>query len=143
MHSEIIYISCTGGVSYALFISPLISKLFCTRGEVGGEGGRAHLPSPSLRYWDEVNSLCPSGGGRGWLSDNVNSLCPCGGGRGGGGPFKGLCPKNHIKLTTCSTEYRIQNTEYRPQNTATAKLTYIKLPMYLFFFIALRGRGVN
>ncbi len=54
-------------------------------------------------------------------------------GRGGGGPFKEVCPKNHIKLTTCSTEYRIQNTEYRPQNTAAAKLTDIKLPMYLFF----------
>jgi hypothetical protein len=35
-------------------------------------------------------------------------------------------PENRIKLTTYSTEYRIQN-------TPAAKLVYIKLPMYLFF----------
>ena len=32
-------ISCTGGLSYALFISLLISKLFCTKGYMGGGGG--------------------------------------------------------------------------------------------------------
>jgi hypothetical protein len=39
-----------------------------------------------------------------------------------------------------NTAYRIQNTEYRIQNTAAAKLMYIKLPMYLFFYTAL---GLN
>jgi hypothetical protein len=46
-------------------------------------------------------------------------------GEGGGGPLEGVGPENHIKLTTCSIEYRIQD-------TAAAKLIYIKLPMYLF-----------
>jgi hypothetical protein len=73
-------ILCTGGVSYALFISMLISKLFCTKSEGGG----------------------------------------------GESPLEGVGPENHIKLATCTTEYRIQN-------TAAAKLMYIKLPMYLFF----------
>ncbi len=41
--------------------------------------------------------------------------------------MEGLVPENHIKLTTCTTEYRIQN-------KAAAKFMYIKLPpMYLFF----------
>jgi hypothetical protein len=35
---------------------------------------------------------------------------------------------------------RTQNSEYRIQNTATAKLMDIKLPMYLFFYMAL---GLN
>jgi hypothetical protein len=39
------YFLGTGGVSYALFISLLISKLFCTRGCMGGgEGGREGEP---------------------------------------------------------------------------------------------------
>ncbi len=86
---------CTGGVSYALFILLLISKLFCTKGEGGGgEGG------------------------------------------GGGGPLDGVGPENHIKLPTCSTEYKIQNIEYRMHDTKysyAAKLMYIKLPMYTCF----------
>jgi hypothetical protein len=78
-------ILCTGGVSYALFISLLISKLFCTKGE--GGGGRR--------------------------------------------PLEGVVPENHIKLTKCTTEYRIQN-------KAAAKFIYIKLPpMYLFLYGAL------
>jgi hypothetical protein len=48
------------------------------------------------------------------------------GGEGEGGPLKGVASENHIKLTTCSTEYRIQT-------TAAAKLMCIKLPMYLLF----------
>ncbi len=46
--------------------------------------------------------------------------------------MEGAGPEKHIKLTTCSTEYRI-GTEYRIQNTAAAKFMYITLPMYLFF----------
>jgi hypothetical protein len=48
---------CTGGYSYALFISLLISKLFCTKGFMGGGGER-----------DIVNSLRPARGGvgEGW-----------------------------------------------------------------------------
>ncbi len=38
----------------------------------------------------------------------------------------------YIKLTTYSTEYKIQKTENRKQ-----KLMYIKLPMYLVFYKAL------
>ncbi len=52
-------ILCTGGVSYALFISLLISKMFCTKDE------------------------------------------------GGVRPLEGVGP-DHIKLTTCTREYRIQ-----------------------------------
>jgi hypothetical protein len=39
----------------------------------------------------------------------------------------------YIKLTTYTTEYRIQNTGYLIQNTEyrMQKLMYIKLPMYL------------
>jgi hypothetical protein len=40
--------------------------------------------------------------------------------------LEGVGPENHIKLTTCNTEYRIQV-------TPAAKLMNIKLPMYLFF----------
>jgi hypothetical protein len=48
-------------------------------------------------------------------------------GRGGsGGPLEGVGPENHIKLATCSTEYR-------KQNTLAEKLMNIKLPMYRFF----------
>jgi hypothetical protein len=56
-------------------------------------------------------------------------------GEGGKGrePLEG--PENHIKLITYSTEYRIQNTEY-----TCSKLVYIKLPMYLFFYVSL---GLN
>ncbi len=46
---------------------------------------------------------------------------------GGGGPLEGVGPENPIKLTTCNTEYRIQ----LQQNS------YIKLPMYLFFYMGL------
>ncbi len=54
-------------------------------------------------------------------------FCTKGEGEGGsGGPLEGVGPENHIKLATCSTEYRIQN-------TPEAKLMNIKLPMYLFF----------
>jgi hypothetical protein len=49
----------TGGVSYELFISLLISELFFTKSE-GGEGEPTSPPaSPFPR--DEVNSLCPGG----------------------------------------------------------------------------------
>jgi hypothetical protein len=45
-------ILCTGGVSYALFISLLISKLFCTKGCMGGGGGgRAPVPSSKSSRW--------------------------------------------------------------------------------------------
>ncbi len=46
-------------------------------------------------------------------------FCTKGAGGGGEGPLEGVGPENHIKLTTCSTENRIQN-------TAAAKLMYIK-----------------
>ncbi len=65
----------------------------------------------------------------------MNSLSHCEGerrggeGGGGGGPLEGVGPENHIKLATYSTKYRIQN-------TPAAKLEYLKLPMYLFFFMA-------
>jgi hypothetical protein len=52
-------------------------------------------------------------------------------GRGGrGSTFGRGGPENHIQLTTYSIEYRIQN-------TPAAKLVYIKLPMYLFFYMDL------
>jgi hypothetical protein len=74
---------CSEGVSYALFISLLIFKLFWTKGCMGGGG--ENPPSPSLPYWDKVNSLCPVGGGGGeCLAGQSNSLRPCGGGRGKG-----------------------------------------------------------
>ncbi len=67
---------CTGGVSFAPFILLLISNLFCTKGK-GGEGGMEHSPPfPPTPCRDEVNLLCPGGGGRVWLA----SLSPCGGG---------------------------------------------------------------
>jgi hypothetical protein len=109
--------------------------------EGGGEGEPTSPPLPLLPlpggseftlstwgregggYRDKVNSLCPSGVGR----------RKEGGGEGGVGPLEGVGPENHIKLTTCSTEYRIKNTEA----ATTAKLMYIKLPMYLFFNMAL------
>ncbi len=46
---------------------------------------------------------------------------------GGGGPLEGLGPENPIKLTMCSVE-------------AAAKFMNIKLPMSLFFYMAL---GLN
>ncbi len=52
---------CTGGVSYALFISMLISKLFSTKGIGRGWGRESSPPPPSLPYHDKVNSLCPRG----------------------------------------------------------------------------------
>jgi hypothetical protein len=51
------------------------------------------------------------------------------------GIFKRVGPENHIKITKCITEYRIQNTEYN-----CCKLMCIKLPMYLFFSMVL---GLN
>ncbi len=69
----------------------------------------------------------------------MNSLSPCGGGvgKGGGrgGPLEGVGPENHIKLTTYSAEYRIQN-------TPAAKLVYIKFRCILVpvFYMAL---GLN
>jgi hypothetical protein len=48
----------------------------------------------------------------------------------------------NIELTKFITEYRIQNTKHRIQNTEyrIQKLMYIKLPMYLFLYMAL---GIN
>jgi hypothetical protein len=54
--------------------------------------------------------------GSGQRDKVVNSLCPGGGGRGRGGPLKGVGPENHMKLTACSTEYRIQNTAATKNN---------------------------
>ncbi len=71
-------------------------------------------------------------GGGGWW-DKVNHFVAMGVGEGGGGQLEGVGSENHIKLTTCSTEYRIQN-------TAAAKLK--KLPMYLFFYMALGHNGL-
>jgi hypothetical protein len=56
-----------------------------------------------------------------------------------------LCSTNHPSPpppTTYSTEYRIHNTKYRIQNTEyeIQTLMYIKLPIYLFLYMAL---GVN
>jgi hypothetical protein len=59
---------CTGGIYYALFISLLISKLLWTNGCLGRG---ITLPSASLSHRDEVNSLCPGGGGV-----KVNSFRP-------------------------------------------------------------------
>jgi hypothetical protein len=50
-------ILCTGGVSYALFISLLISKLFCTKGEWGG-GGEPSNPSPPSPTGTKCSYLC-------------------------------------------------------------------------------------
>ncbi len=50
--SEKYFLVCNRGVSYALFISLLISKLFCTKALYGWGGGR-----------DKVSSLCPGEGG--------------------------------------------------------------------------------
>jgi hypothetical protein len=60
-------------------------------------------------------------------SDKVNSLFPSVGGSGGGGPLEGVWPENHKK---------IHNMQYRIQNTTHVH----KLPIYLFFYIAL---GLN
>jgi hypothetical protein len=40
---------CTGGLSDALFISLLISKLFCTKGFMGEGGGAGHSKFTSSR----------------------------------------------------------------------------------------------
>jgi hypothetical protein len=53
-----------------------------------------------------------------------------------GRPLEGMGPENHKILTTCITEYRIQNRE----NICSNILMYIKLPIYLFFYMAL---GLN
>ncbi len=60
-----------------------------------------------------MNSLCPSGGGRGRGES----------GGGGGGPLEVVGPENHIKSTTCSTKYSIQNIEYRCSKTQVHKIT--------------------
>jgi hypothetical protein len=45
-------ILCTGGLSYALFISLLTSKFFCTQGYMGeGEGGAGHSKFTSSRFF--------------------------------------------------------------------------------------------
>ncbi len=61
-----------------------------------------------------MNSLCPGGGGRGWLAGQSEfTLFLCGkelgreGEPGGGGPVEGVGPAIHIKLITHSTEYRM------------------------------------
>ncbi len=126
-----LYILCIGGLSYALFISLLISKLFCTKGCMGGWwGGTGHI----------VNSIRPVGGGEGWWGDKVNSLSPVppspypsehpsqlqqnsvhvlytgGRGRGAHPPppppyqYNTCCSKTHV-LKTHSIQYRIQNKE--------------------------------
>jgi hypothetical protein len=88
-------------------------KLVLVKGRGGGRGGgSALLPSPSLPCRDEVNSLCPCGGG--------------GTGRESGGEDLWI-------------GWALKITEYRMQNTPAAKLmTHVnKLPMYLFFYMAL------
>ncbi len=127
------YILCTGAISfYAPFILLLISNLFCTKGE-RGEGGRESptplpLPPPQGRSEFTLSLWGRRGEGSRALPPPFTSLALCTEQvrKGGGGPLDGVGPENHIKLTTYSTEYRIQN-------TPAAKLMYIKLPMYLFF----------
>jgi hypothetical protein len=48
-------------------------------------------------------------------------------------------PLCNIQDRIQNTEYKIQNTEYRTQNTdyRIQKLMYIRLPMYLFFYMEL------
>ncbi len=58
---------CTGGLSHPLFISLLISKLFCTKSCMGGRGER-----------DIVNSLRPAREGERWWGDKVTFLGPNG-----------------------------------------------------------------
>jgi hypothetical protein len=45
-------------------------------------------------------------------------------GGGGGVPLEGTWPSNYIKLTTCSTEYRIQSTE-NPIREYNCNLTHV------------------
>jgi hypothetical protein len=102
-------------------------------------GGGAEGVPPSLRahpfHWPSTSpsfphlTFVPVGEGGGGEGDKVNSLRP-----GGGGPLEGLGPENHIKLTTYSTDYRIQNKEY-----SCSKLMFIKLPKYLFY----KALGLN
>jgi hypothetical protein len=96
----------TGGLSYTLFISLVISKLFCTNGEGGAGGGRESPPPLPLPPLPRIHFF-PMG--------KV--------GEGEGGPLEGVDPENHIKT---------HNMQLKIQNTAAAKLIYIKLPMYVF-----------
>jgi hypothetical protein len=109
---------CTGGVSN----TPLTCSVQRVRaGKVERASSSPPPPSPH-----EVNSLCPGGGGRGWLAGHSEfslSLSR----RGGRGRTFGRGP---LKQTTYGTKYRTQN-------TPAAKLMYIKLPVYLFFYMAL------
>jgi hypothetical protein len=57
----------------------------------------------------------------------MNSLPPGGGGRGRA--IGRVGPENHIKLTTYSTEYRIQSTEYRIKLHVNNKNTNV--PVFL------------
>jgi hypothetical protein len=41
------------------------------------------------------------------------------------------------KKITENSQHTVQNEKYRIQNTPAAKLRYIKLPMYLFFYMVL------
>ncbi len=96
---------CAGGVFYALFISLMISKLFCTKG---------------------YTYMC----GRGWEGEppsRTKGIHFVAVGVGGRLPLEGMGLKNHIKLITYSTKYRKQNTEY-----SFSKFMNIKFPMYLF-----------
>jgi hypothetical protein len=61
--------------------------------------------------------------------DEVNSLCPCG---GGGGEGEDLWKGWALKITQ-NSQNTLQNKEYRIQKTPAAKLVYIKLPMYQLF----------
>ncbi len=67
-------------------------------------------------------------GGGGILRDKVNHFIPVGEG-------KGHCKGWALTYITHNIQYRIQNTEYRIQ--LQLKLMYIKLPMYLLFYMAL------
>ncbi len=72
------------------------------RAREGKWGGGALLPSPSLSCRDEVNTLCPGGGGRGWLAELchfVNSYIPI--------PHSSPFPPS-LQVPSAGTKARIQ-----------------------------------
>jgi hypothetical protein len=94
-------------------------NLFCAKGE-SGEGGESVLLSFPCR--DEVNSLCPGGGGRGWLagqSEFTLSLSRRGLRGRGGGPLEG------VGLKTNNIQNRLKNTEYSCSKTHVHKITSV------------------
>ncbi len=93
---------CLGGLSYALFISLLISKLFCTKGCMGGGEGER----------DKVNSLRPARRGRGGegtirsLPFQVPKKSRFSGPTPSNGPRNGFClHQNHYVLLHINNLY--------------------------------------